>query len=150
MLWHLISKWCDSMRRKWWLILCACVGAADVNEDQSLSDSSANSRYDFYNSHLNNIQTITVPTTTTQAATETQTKNCRGPIQKRAHTLDDFMEGKRKRQQNLKTSGSNVKSYCRWCVVLIRIIRIFFGYVSQKRKTNKEKGLITILKIRTL
>lgn len=69
-----------------------------MDEDQTLSDSQANSQHEFENSHFNNFRTITVPTTTTtttQAATTTKTKNCRGLIQKRAHTLDDFMEGKR-------------------------------------------------------
>lgn len=37
----------------------------------------------------------TTATTTTQAATTSKAKNCRGLIQKRAHTIDDFMEGNR-------------------------------------------------------
>lgn len=94
------------------LSVCACVhvyvsmSAADVDEDQALSDSQANSQHEFDHSHFNNFRTITVPTTTTtttQAATTTKTKNCRGLIQKRAHTLDDFMEGKR----NIKKIQTN-------------------------------------------
>lgn len=42
-----------------------------------------------------NARTTTIPTTTTTItlAATSKTKNCRGLIQKRAHTLDDFMEG---------------------------------------------------------
>lgn len=111
-LWCLLWKWyeCGIMMLMMidflclCLSVCACVhvyvymSAADVDEDQALSDSQANSQHEFDHSHFNNFRTITVPTTTTtttQAATTTKTKNCRGLIQKRAHTLDDFMEGKR-------------------------------------------------------
>lgn len=42
-----------------------------------------------------NARTTTIPSTTTTItlAATSKTKNCRGLIQKRAHTLDDFMEG---------------------------------------------------------
>lgn len=112
-LWCLLWKWyeCDGIMMMMIDFLCLCsyvcvwtcvrfsVSAADVDEDQAFSDSQANSQHEFDHSHFNNFRTITVPTTTTttttQAATTTKTKNCRGLIQKRAHTLDDFMEGKR-------------------------------------------------------
>lgn len=82
-----------------------CTHTADLDEDQSLIESQVNSRndLDIPNSHINNVRTSTVPTTTTtttQAATATNAKNCRGLIQKRAHTLDDFMEGKRNLPRN--------------------------------------------------
>lgn len=44
-----------------------------------------------------NARTASIPTattTTTREAATSKSKNCRGLIQKRAHTLDDFMEGK--------------------------------------------------------
>lgn len=70
------------------------------DDEQALIESQANSRLEIDISksinHLNNIRTTTAPTTTTtttQAATASKAKNCRGLIQKRAHTLDDFMEG---------------------------------------------------------
>lgn len=71
-----------------------------MDEEQALIESHANSRHEIAMSksisHLNNLRTTTATTTTTtttQAATSTKAKNCRGLIQKRAHTLDDFMEG---------------------------------------------------------
>lgn len=70
-----------------------------MDEENALIESLANSQHDINtNSQLNNLRTATVPTTTTtttQAATTSKAKNCRGLIQKRAHTLDDFMEGNR-------------------------------------------------------
>lgn len=75
---------------------------ADSDGEQALIESQANSRQEFDISksinQLNNLRTTTAPTTTTtttQAATASKAKNCRGLIQKRAHTLDDFMEGNR-------------------------------------------------------
>lgn len=70
---------------------------ADLDDEQALIESQANSRQEIdISNHLNNFRTTTAPTTTTtttQAATASKAKNCRGLIQKRAHTLDDFMEG---------------------------------------------------------
>lgn len=73
----------------------------DSDEEQALIESLANDRneIDLNYENINNVRTTTVPTTTTtttQAATTSKTKNCRGLIQKRAHTLDDFMEGNTK------------------------------------------------------
>lgn len=72
-------------------------GTADLDGESSLIESLAYNQQDIdkNNSNLNNLQTTTVTTTTTQAATTSKVKNCRSLIQKRAHTLDDFMEGNR-------------------------------------------------------
>lgn len=62
-----------------------------IDEEQALIQSQA-----INNEHLTNAnaRTTTVPTTTTTTTlAASKTKNCRGLIQKRAHTLDDFMEG---------------------------------------------------------
>lgn len=74
--------------------------AADLDEEQALIEAQANVRQEIDVTksidRLNNLRTTTAPTTTTaQAATTSKAKNCRALIQKRAHTLDDFMEGKR-------------------------------------------------------
>lgn len=77
-----------------------------VNSDEELAliESLANDRNEIETNieNINNVRTTTVPTTTTtttQAATTSKSKNCRGLIQKRAHTLDDFMEGKKKKNE---------------------------------------------------
>lgn len=87
------------------------------DDEQALIESQANSRLEIDISksinHLNNIRTTTAPTTTTtttQAATASKAKNCRGLIQKRAHTLDDFMEGNQAIRYDLcdQMSSTNV------------------------------------------
>lgn len=59
-------------------------------EEQALTDIQTKP-----NDYMSNARTTTVPTitTTTTLAATSKTRNCRGLIQKRAHTLDDFMEG---------------------------------------------------------
>lgn len=68
----------------------------DSDEDQALIASKRNIRNIFDLNVEHNIRTTTLPTTTTtttQAVTASKMKNCRPLIEKRAHTLDDFMEG---------------------------------------------------------
>lgn len=87
-----------------------CLHTADLDSDQSSIESQANSRHELDMTNLNNVRTTTAPTTTTtttQAATASKVKNCRSLIQKRAHTLDDFMEGKRNCRLWIKR-----QSYC--------------------------------------
>ncbi|XP_055319905.1 potassium voltage-gated channel subfamily H member 6 isoform X4 [Sitodiplosis mosellana] len=60
----------------------------------------------------------TTTTTTTRGATASKAKNCRGLIQKRAHTLDDFMEGK---------SG--------------HVARQYFPYVSSESDLQRYKAI---------
>lgn len=160
-LWCLLWKWyeCDGIMMLMMidflclcLSVCACVhvyvsmSAADVDEDQALSDSQANSQHEFDHSHFNNFRTITVPTTTTtttQAATTTKTKNCRGLIQKRAHTLDDFMEGKRIIKKSKQTNTIfSIKRHVTLSLqqkklVLIQIRRILRS--QQKKLTFSKK-----------
>lgn len=125
------------------------MSAADVDEDQAFSDSQANSQHEFDHCHFHNFRTITVPTTTTtttQAATTTKTKNCRGLIQKRAHTLDDFMEGKRyiKNQTHKQTNTIfSIKRHVTLSLqqkkkqILIQIIRVL-RYHQKKRRSLKQ------------
>lgn len=75
-------------------------GTADLDEENALIESIANNQHDIdmNNSNLHMLRITAAPTTattTTQAATTSKAKNCRGLIQKRAHTIDDFMEGNR-------------------------------------------------------
>lgn len=56
---------------------------ADLDGEQALIEPQINSRQ----------ENPTTTSTTTQAVTTSNAKNCRSLIQKRAHTLDDFMEG---------------------------------------------------------
>lgn len=59
----------------------------DVEQNEFASTLNANSKM------LSAVPTISPVATHTQNASKS--KNCRGLIQKRAHTLDDFMEGKK-------------------------------------------------------
>lgn len=69
-------------------------------EEQALTDIQTKP-----NDYMSNARTTTVPTitTTTTLAATSKTRNCRGLIQKRAHTLDDFMEGNGKLKKERKT-----------------------------------------------
>lgn len=84
-----------------------------LDEEEALLQSHA-SNNDAYNLKYPNARITTQPTTittTTQAATS-NTRNSRGLIQKRAHTLDDFMEGNKKKnykKKNIMSQRSDAK-----------------------------------------
>lgn len=72
-------------------------GIVDSDDGQPYVASIALDRTEFDVNIEHTAQSITRPTTTTTTTLATSTlklRNCRRLIEKRAHTLDDFMEGK--------------------------------------------------------
>lgn len=89
-------------------------GIVDSDDDQPYLASIALDRTEFDVNIEHTAQSITRPTTTTTTTLATSTlklKNCRRLIEKRAHTLDDFMEGKNYSHNTRLHTKMHQKSY---------------------------------------